>query len=274
MGPTPIYGDNYPSGIGYIVLPSDVGREEYISICYKTKTVSIKIEDGTFYKRVSIPEYLLSFATFPEKKGELGSPVFFASEPIRNQLYIISVYDAQTDNISDLTETQFKTRRVYKENSVEVIGSPKEGFLGMKVDTGPLAGEIYLHVITDKNNGKIRLECSGNIESISHKSTLLQSYDGLEIKTTKEDDKEKFTSFRQSYEQTDIETKKLVINEGDEPFMLGNKWKAFMKDFITEVSNITTTTALGTQPIINKALVLKFQSRLDEMLSEEAFLKK
>ena len=47
-----------------------------------------------------------------------------------------------------------------------------------------------------------------------------------------------------------------------------------MKDLITEISNITTTTALGTQPVINKAQLLQYIQKLDDNLSQEAYLKK
>jgi len=274
IGTTPIGGENFPSGIGYIVLPPDIDREEYIALCYRSKSVSIRIEDGAFYKRVSIPEYLMSYIDFPEKKGEIGSPVYYISNPVRNQLYIVSVYSADSENISDLSEKEFKIKRTFQGNQVEISGSPKQNYLGLKVDSQEGSGQLYLKVISKDNSGKLLLEVSGDLELISNSKTTLKSLGSTEIVTYDPGDKEKFTSIRQSEKQTDVTSEKVVINDGDEPFLLGKKWKAFMKDLITEISNITTTTALGTQPVINKAQLLQYIQKLDDNLSQEAYLKK
>ena len=60
----------------------------------------------------------------------------------------------------------------------------------------------------------------------------------------------------------------VTIGSGDEPLILGDSMSDLWDDFVTEVSNILTTTAIGTQPILNKALILKYRGKLKDVLSK------
>ncbi len=75
-------------------------------------------------------------------------------------------------------------------------------------------------------------------------------------------------------DQVQIISKKISLNKGDEPMLLGKAWKNLMDDFITELSKITTSTMIGVQPIINAAQVLSFKEKTEAILSKLGFLEK
>lgn len=64
---------------GYIVLPTDVGRESYIDTVFRTNLVAVMMEGGVFRNDVRITNEAINNIWFPEEPGELGAQVVIAS---------------------------------------------------------------------------------------------------------------------------------------------------------------------------------------------------
>ena len=55
----------YTVGRGYIALPVDLERAQYIRDCYKNNQVCILTEEGGFLTRLPISPEILNFIEFP-----------------------------------------------------------------------------------------------------------------------------------------------------------------------------------------------------------------
>lgn len=272
-------GEKYASGIAYIVIPSDIDRDVYIRECYKSSTVSIYSEHNGYNNRVSIDKYSLNFIEFPLAVGKFGTPVSFSVHPVMNMPVINGVF-FNTDELSELEEHQFKFKRKLDENFVDISGSPKGKYVGVNVSVDE-GGEVYINVRSRDLSGKVNIHSDGDVNIVATNNVRLTQYNKFEcITASTEDDSEysvhEQTSTEESFSNNkhNIYTDKLNINEGEEPFVLGKKFAAFMKDFIDQVGSITTTTALGQMEILNKAQVLEFKNKVDDLLSEIAFIDK
>lgn len=78
--------ERYSSGIGYVVLASDMGRDSYIKLVYQTATAIIINATGELIKDVIIPEHILRDIVFPEGLDERGSMLSWINVPVLNQV--------------------------------------------------------------------------------------------------------------------------------------------------------------------------------------------
>jgi hypothetical protein len=269
IGLKSIPGFKYPIGIAYVAMPSDLEREAYLRDCYMNCYISIKTEDGGFLNRISIDPETLNFITFPLKAGELGSTVVYVVDTLYQQPHIIGRL-LDPNELGDGREHSFKFRRVLDGGFVEVSGSGKDRSINLLVDGGDQQGAVNIHIFNKNQDcslnvdvtGDVNVVASGAINASSHKGVLLQTLGDAQTKFEQTDTEHKFTS------------QKVIINEGKDPMILGNELKSLLEDLITEISNITTVTALGLQPIVNKVKVTALKDRLSDILSQEGFLNK
>lgn len=271
VGQTQLPGNRYSSGIGYIAIPSDYDRTKYIKECFMNNRVSMQTEDGGFYNQVNIDKWLLNFIDFPEKVGLPGSPVVYVTEPIHQKPIIISVLN-NNDTISDLVEHQFKIRRSFNNNFVEISASPKVGYINLCVDSDDKA-EINVSIVNSSKTAELNINTLGNVNFVTDGELNLQQNTHF-VSETKDFESKEFTKITQTKDTQTYETPKFVINEESEPFVLGNKIKNLLDNFIEEVSKITVPGSIGRQPIFNKLQVQAFKNRTEEILSEVAFLDK
>jgi len=279
LGTRPAIGEAYSAGIAYVIIPSDIGREKYIRECYRTSTVSICSEHNGVNHRVPVDLFTLNFIKFPKAVSEIGSAVTFKTDPVHKSPIIDGIY-FKADEISNLKEHQFRFRRELNNKFVEIIGSPDGNYLGLnvKADTG---GEVYIKVNSEDKSGKLSVDIAGDVNLSTSGNTNITQQGSLNLTTVNKDDEQDFSALIQdsdSHEFFDkehiVNTGKLNINYGEEPFILGSKWKKFMDDFIDQVGNSTVTTAIGQMPLLNKAQILEFKEKTKELLSKVGFIDK
>ncbi|MDB5206537.1 MAG: hypothetical protein JWR72_1612 [Flavisolibacter sp.] len=270
-------GKMFTAGIAYVIIPSDVTREQYIRECYKTKTVSIYSEFNGYTNRIPIDQYSLNFVKFPLDKKQYGSAVCFVINPIENRPIITGIY-FKGDEVSDLQENQFTFKRELNGNIVEISGSPQDKFLTLNVISA-VNGEISINVKSEDESGKININVDGDCNITSLNKTTLKQFDSLLFITQNRDDENELTFEEHTptgrhimSAEEKLDTESYIINDGKENFVLGQKLKTLFDDFITEVGETTVTTTLGKMPILNKAQVLKFKERTDEILSTVGFI--
>ncbi len=281
IGTVPDESELYPAGIAYVVIPVDVDRDKYIIECYKTSTVSIFSEYNGFSNRVPVDKHTLNFIVFPENIADFGSAVSYKCDLIHRRPIVDGIY-FKTDELCDLQENQFKFKRMLDENLVEIVGSPQGKYLGLNVSVDK-GGEVYVNVKSKDSSGKINITVDGECNITSLSDTTLKQNGKLSIVTVNKNDDEEYTAIQHTSTDTtkfsatdNIYTSKLNINDGNQNFILGQLFKAFMKDFITEVSNSTVTTDMGQMPLLNKAKIANYatEDNLNKFLSTIGFIDK
>ncbi len=273
LGRTPVDDYKYNVGIAYIAIPTDVDRAAYIQDCYRNFTVSVWGEDGSFMNRLPITPEVLNFVEFPEIPAALGSPVVYVTEESQSQPVVIGRFPSQS-TLGDTSEGDFSFGRNFQEGHVEIFGSSKNRCLRMGVHSGAEAGTMLIHV-AGKQPGKFQVITIGDNEFTASENTSF-SQQGAFITTSADrsaDDDSNDAVFQQSPGEHRFKSNKFFINDGDEPFVLGNHLKTFLSDLIDELSKCTVSTAIGTQPLINAAQITAFKKRTDEFLSIVAYLK-
>ena len=281
----------YSVGIGYIVLPVDIERLNYIQNCFNTGKVCILTEDGEFIVDVHITIEALNNIKFPLENDEnslvLGSAVTFINEPINNRPIIIGCLQ-KTDEIFSKSENEFNFfKKGNNGGSIMVSGQAEKGIFLININANDIGKAII--TVNGKNgsefdlnvNGKANINCteSLNIKAGSKlnfsihkpeqeaKETLIAYQEGVGLNYKDEFDNEIIAI----NDEIQIKARKLRFNEGGEPILLGNKTISFLKSLIDEISKITTITAIGTQPIVNIAQIIALKETLDPIKSQINF---
>lgn len=279
LGTKPADGSAYSAGIAYVMIPVDVDRARYIAECYRTSSVSIFSEHNGFTNRVPIDTYSLNFITFPDDVKKFGSAVVFNIDPVSKRPVIIGILN-KSDEISGLRENQFRFKRELNGKFVEIFGSPDGANIGLSVSTDR-GGQVLINVNSEDQSGKLEVNIAGAVNINASQDTTIKQHGKLTLVTIDKSDDNQFavveqTSTRHTFfdDEHDINTKKLSINDGKEPFILGKQWAQFMKDLIKEIGNSTVTTMLGQMPLLNADQILEYQNKVDKLLSTIAFIDK
>ena len=272
QGQTPIDGFRYTGGIGYIAVPSDIDRDKYIGMCFRNNRVSILTEDGGFVNQVPIDNWDLNRIEFPVDSEKMGSAVVYVTEQIHNHPIIVGVLTSN-DEIGELVEGQWKIKKKHKDSFVEIVGSAKDGSVGITVDTDKEA-HFYINVFNKDKSAESKVHVGGTSEYYTTGAHDILSNEHIKLRVENTEDEEDASTVTLEKEQVKTETKKFIINNTDEPFVLGKTFKDLFDNFIDEVAKTTVTTALGQMPILNAAQVAAFKLKTKTILSEKGFIDK
>lgn len=259
------------SGTGYVFIPNDItNRDRFISDCYNTCQISIINTEGQRFDRVQVNRSMFYDLDFPETVDDVGSLVFWVKNQKHNQPVVVAVINKRGE-VLGFQQGQFSIRKD-GDGSVSITGDSNKGSLFINVEGED--GNIVINAKnTDKDN-KVRLNVDGNIETISSNfsSQVLEQF-LVKIKNDLDSDDETTIKYVRDtgFEYSDQFGNKITITEdgfkyenGDNVFEMDSDGKVSIKngnysltdlitDLISTIEQITTATAIGTQPIINLA---------------------
>lgn len=266
-----IPGFKYNGGIGYVAIPKDLDRSKYIKDCYTNSQISMWTEEGGFHNRIPVPPEVMNFLEFPTSIDKLGTPVIYITDEQYQHHYIVNRL-LRKDSLGSNTENKFKFTKELDSAHVEISGSAKDRTINLLIDSADKDGQLTINLFSQNKNCKLKLDVQGDIDVNTTGNVDLEQYGSFSVKTIDEDDNS--ASFEQTSSENKFYNKKLIVNDGDEPMILGNKLVDFLNKFIDRVSEIQTVTKLGLQPIVNKIEVIELKEEVRTILSEEGYLNK
>lgn len=272
------------SGIGYIVVPDDNTREEYINYCYRQCTVTIDGGYGySFIENVPIPLNLLQKIKFPMKSNEVGSRVYWVRENTFNRPVIVGILnDLYTPN--DMVAGQNRYVQEINGNVVEIFMDALTSTMNIKV-SGSENTPSKINVISNTNeNSEINVTSSGKVK-INAKNLIVEAFKdavfSLKRNSSREllkiESNETQLHLIDQFEneitlkngEIDIVSKKINHNKGDEPMVLGNTLKGILSDLIDAILAMTMVSPSGqTSTPTNAIQFTEIKSKLNNILSK------
>ena len=82
------------SGMGWIIIPSDIDRDEYIKGVYSTGYCMMITDHNHPVREVALPYHIIREVEFPAAAAERGSLVSWMSVPKTQQLVIVGILQA------------------------------------------------------------------------------------------------------------------------------------------------------------------------------------
>ena len=245
----------YPSGLAYIIVPSDIDRSQYIATCMSTETVSIFTEEGGVFHDIKIPPSILSQITFPDgKKESLGSGVIYVSHP-KQGIPIIVQYLSKGDESRLLQYKEFRLHQSLGENQALISGRGDTGDIIVSTKSATKrGGNILISINKADNSGLITLDIQGD-GVFNMKNLKIDLSEFLSINNT----------------QTDIFSSK-AINLGKNSLewgVLGETLDEQLSALVDIISSAKTLTQMGPQPFMGdtQAKLTKWKSDIKQNLS-------
>lgn len=226
-----------------VFLPNDVDRDVYIKNCYLSGRISIVNEWGEVQHRVKVGRIALQLLQFPETTSDVGSEVVCVCAPYSGLLYVVEVYNDQLQ-YDDQDENQYRLIKI-NDTGISEIRTDGSGKILLTVD-GEEDTDITISVTNKDRDGKLNINVNGEI--------TIQNDGNTTVNCTN---------------QVLINSKKILLNESDEPVLLGNKTIELLEkllDFLAQES-------AGPYPLHGKANYTDLKQDLEDLLSELSFVK-
>ena len=260
------------SGIGYVTMPKDIDRDNFIINCINSGTISFITEDSERFDNVKVSKNLFNFIQFPKEETQantqlnLGSLIFWVKSYNHNFPIVIAILSKE-DEFININEHEFVLNRNYLGNFVEIRGNAKNSNLNINIiSKEDSKGSLNIKVSNKEKNAKANIFVEGNLEAYA--SNEAKIYSGNKLITEVINFKDKTKSIK-----TTITKEGIVDNEGDEPILRGNKTVDLINKLIRLISQATVSTSLGQMPLLNAIEIAKLESETKELKSELSFIK-
>lgn len=187
---------NYPTGIGYVVLPDGLDRNDYITQCYRRERVSILLDNGGgFVKDCYIDRNRLQEIEFPISPNQVGSCVVFVNERFNNKPFIVGVISKE-DESQFLEENMFQKQVGFQNNNVNIIGKGQNGELLIDIESEVEDGGVFvLNVRNSNKNARLEINCFGDTTIYNEGNTTIRATENINAQTIKiENENETVTS--------------------------------------------------------------------------------
>ena len=279
------------SGIGFVIIPPNVDRYEYVEDCYRTNTVTIMGGFGySPFPAVPCPPDILQSIQFPDQSGIMGTPVVW----VLNENTASPIIFASLLNDGDQFVLGEKTYRLVRgitgKNSIEIfIDGENTGLNITMLGTSEKPAAMTVRLNSTEEDSVLEVYSDNEINLYTEKRMTLNTNESFEINVKDEGESRckinytKGTGFSYSDEfgneitcvdgKVTVKSEQINHNSGKEPMVLGETLKNLLNDILTSITQLTVPTGLGPSGTpINSADFQNIASKLNTILSEKSNL--
>jgi hypothetical protein len=209
-------------GYGYIVLPYNVSRRDFIDTAYRKEKVSIIPDQGSSYiNDCYITRSALREISWPKDENGLGSAIVYVTNYFNNKPFILGVISKEDQ--TTLSEEYGITYSIrYNENKTTIAQNAERGEILLNVNHFTEAASIILNSIGQAGT-KIALLTNGKIEAKADENIEIRSIDQINITSTNNTETNTSQIIVDSNNINIRPNNKLNINEGSQPVVLGDE---------------------------------------------------
>lgn len=244
IGKTGLSNGRDPVSLWQVSLPPDIDREAYIQSCFLTGTITVANDNGEVVHNVRIGKMLIQLVDFPETLEDSGSDVLCMTAPYTGQLFIVEVYPTGKQSAYQ-RENQF---RFFKNNEIGSAGVliDGRGNIILSVDGEEQDGTILITVSNKDRRGKLTINVNGEINVVNDGKTNIKSTD-----------------------QVFIDCPKILLNESEEPMILGKKLVDFLSEWLDQLGKESA----GPYPLLGNSFYIQLKNKLKDLKSTLSFVK-
>lgn len=274
------------AGVGFVVVPSEVDREQYINDCYRTNTLTINGGKGYgYFSGVHADINVMQNIKFPTDETNRGTPVVWVKDAVSQLPVIIGVLRKQNEYYS-LAENQYRVGRGMETRNVEVFidGTTTALQVTLLGDKDEPAN-VDIKITSENKDSVFNMFCDNEINIISEKTINITANQKASLNIT-ERGKDKATfvyelgkgfAYKDEFEneiiakdgEVDIISKKINHNSGKEPMVLGETLASLLDEFLKAVQAITVISPVGQTSVpVNIADFTAIQVKLDTIKSK------
>ena len=274
-------------GVGYVVVPVEDEREDYINDCYRTHRVTIQGGRGySLFNNVPAPPYVIDSIHFP-KEGEFGTPVIWVKDGV-SKLPIIVGYLTKEGEGYIMDKNQYRLIRgngFSKTVEFFIDGEESELQISLLGDADSPA-KFKIKINSKNEDSEVDIYCDNKLSITSDKELDLNTSGTFNLNITdagktkaflkyvlgeglvyEDEFKNKITAHKGELK---VESQKINLGTGAQPLVLGNSLNNLLGELIdtitTMVMAVTLPTAVLSPPAVAKLTTIK--GKLDSLLSK------
>lgn len=276
-------------GVGYLVVPEEIDRVQYIEDCYRTQTVSINAGEGYgYFNAVRCPQNVLENLKFPTENNR-GTPVLWIKDGMSHLPVIVGWLRKEGDYYA-LGENQWRTSRGNDKRNVEVFIDGNTSTLQINVlgdEEEP--ANVQIKLSSQNKDSVFNLSSDNEVQLTGVNKTTLNSCKEIQMLVKEEGEKKfqmKYTlkegflyedefgnSIRCVDKLIEIKSEQINHNGGNEPMVLGNTLQEVLSDILTAIQKLTVISPTGATSVpVNVADFAKIQQRLSDIKSKKSNL--
>ena len=230
------YNTLNPVDIGYVIIPTNVDRDEFVEHCFAAEQISIAAAGGkAIIHNCYIDKFTLQQITFPKTSDELGDAVIYNLNGFDNKPIIVGVLSRESQT-QMLEEGEFKLERTFGEKIVSINGRAKTGVLNINISDIEDGADFVINI--NGSGSKFTLNVEGEAVIYSDDKTSLISSNEIQLKSINNDDESVSTVTVLHDEIIIYPNKVLKIGEGKEPILLGDETVKQLQKELKAVTDI------------------------------------
>lgn len=274
------------AGVGFVVVPSEVDRVQYINDCYRTNTLTINGGKGYgYFSGVHADINVMQNIKFPTDEENRGTPVVWVKDAVSQLPVIVAVLRKQGEYYS-LNENQFRLKRGTETRNVEIFIDGSTSALDITIlGDKEEPANIDVKLSSENADSILTVSCDNEINIIGEKAVNVTTNKKATLKVTeKGEDKMSLSyelgvglKYKDEFEnevtakegQVDVISKKINHNSGKEPMVLGNTLADLLNEFLAAVQKITVISPVGVTSVpVNIKDFASIQAKLDTIKSQ------
>lgn len=274
------------AGVGFVVVPSEVDRVQYINDCYRTNTLTINGGKGYgYFSGVHADINVMQNIKFPTDEENRGTPVVWVKDAVSQLPVIVAVLRKQGEYYS-LNENQFRLKRGTETRNVEIFIDGSTSALDITIlGDKEEPADINVKLSSENADSVLTVSCDNEINIIGEKAVNVTTNKKATLKVTeKGEDKMSLSyelgvglKYKDEFEnevtakegQVDVISKKINHNSGKEPMVLGNTLAELLNEFLAAVQKITVISPVGVTSVpVNIGDFAAIQAKLDTIKSQ------
>lgn len=274
------------AGVGFVVVPSEVDRVQYINDCYRTNTLTINGGKGYgYFSGVHADINVMQNIKFPTDEENRGTPVVWVKDAVSQLPVIVAVLRKQGEYYS-LNENQFRLKRGTETRNVEIFIDGSTSALDITIlGDKEEPANIDVKLSSENADSVLTVSCDNEINIIGEKAVNVTTNKKATLKVTeKGEDKMSLSyelgvglKYKDEFEnevtakegQVDVISKKINHNSGKEPMVLGNTLADLLNELLAAVQKITVISPVGVTSVpVNIGDFAAIQAKLDTIKSK------
>lgn len=272
-------------GVGFLVVPDEIDRIQYIQDCYRTQTVTINGGEGYgYFNAVRCPQSILENLIFPTEESR-GTPIVWVKDGMTHLPVVVAWLRPEGDYYA-LGENQWRVTKGNDKRNVEIFidgntadlqisvmsdseepanvdikltSQNKDSIFNLSSDNEVNVSAVKKMTLTSNSEFNMNIEekgkIKGNLQYVLGKGFILKDEFENQITTNKDG--------------VQIESKKIDHNSGKEPMVLGNTLVELLSDFLDACQQLTVISPVGQTSIpVNVADFAAVQAKLETIKSK------
>lgn len=265
-------------GVARVILRTDSDRAEFIKHCYQTSTISIVArENFDVMHEVEVDPEVLQRINFPAE-DELGSTVVWVNVPHYNRPIIVAIINNKNE-MSHFEEGEFAFRKDGEDGTVSIQGLARGAQININAtSTTKRGGAVRINIGNLANEGKLEVTISGSLflDAISATSNF-RDFEETNVWDGEADSKKTFRKvtndqveerIKESTSGHKFDEEVYEIGDGGVTAVIAEELEKFQHDVIDELAKSTTTTSLGTMPLLNAAQITALKQKTSAQYSQ------